>query len=806
MREDRIPTMPQAEERIPTMPQVDERIPTMPQTEERIPTMPQAEERIPTMPQVEERIPTMPQNDGRMPTVPQDDGRIPTIPQGDGRIATVPQDGRTATVPQGGYSAGGSVNEAIIRTDSSFIGVRGRRFTIYATQIISADSGESQIYGCVEDGAAEKYVARVLKSITPSSPIDKLVQRDKVINFLLQHSNKENSHILPLVDHGTVQQGGMEYFVEVYPFCNGGDLGQRKGAIPYEVLCKEIVPAINEALRTFHSAGFVHRDVKPDNLYYYNGQVVLGDFGITCDLVNNNFATDRTKTGTLGYYAPELMSQAAVKASDYYSFGQTLWTLYSGEMMYQNILRRFRSEGIEVQRNQVNFAMMQDTYYGLEEIKEEERFFEILIRGLLQYDVNSRFNYDQVKRWLDNDYSLTHEISNYQDIDTYPIPFRVEGVQCWNHAQLIDALRNNWEEALAILYSDELSSFFRHINPRLSNEIDQITRKYSRHSKNNQISMMVTHDIGLSQLLLLLSKGKCLVWGDIAYNQLSDLGYNAIPVENVTHRYHADEAGFYQSGLVLDWYKMCSSMRKEKTDEYVVKALAATQDYAINTAWDSRNLAIPVARAIVQHVFKAMEGKSQFENYASIEELVDSLTNKETGIYGYIEKGLLQNPEFYGFLYAQGYNEFADALLKEQRTEFDQVEILFYFFEQQIQQEALKSKLVEFYKMHGPEAYLLWFKNNLSLYDFNGEDAAAIRTQIDGVEICGASIAEVKSCYASLLELVTKFRTLFVDNVYMAKLGLTSGKEKNGITSRHLFAYWHKKLLGRDVPIGFDIS
>ena len=303
-------------------------------SENRIPTMPQDEGRIPTRPQAEERIPTMPQNEER----------IATVPQMDGRVATLPQDDRTATVPQ--YATSENIRGSLLLDhDCEFIGNYGLRYLLKSRQVVSADSGESQIYECTIEGDTNRYVARILKAITPDSPSEKLMQRSKVIRFLQGISNNPNAHVLPLLDHGTVSINEKSYFVEIYPYCEGGDLGQKKGSISYQMLCEEVVPALNEALNIFHQAGFVHRDIKPDNLYYYKGKVVLGDFGITCELGENNFAIDRTMTGTLGYYAPELMLRAAVKASDYYSFGQTLWTLYSGEMMYQNIFRRFRSEG-----------------------------------------------------------------------------------------------------------------------------------------------------------------------------------------------------------------------------------------------------------------------------------------------------------------------------------------------------------------------------------------------------------------------------------------------------------------------------
>ena len=776
MREDRIPTMPQASERIPTMPQASERIPTMPQASERIPTVPQALERIPTM--------------------PQNDGRVPTVPQTDGRIATVPQGGTTVENNSG----------RLIGADCSFVGEGGARCRIHADQMISEDSGESQIYGCTLENSTERYVARVLKSVTPRSKVDKLMQREKVIRFLLQNSRDPQTHILPLIDHGTVEQAGMTCFVEVYPFCEGGDLGSRKGTIPYRTLCEEVIPAVNKALRTFHQAGFVHRDVKPDNLYYYNGRVVLGDFGITCELVNDSFAIDTDKTGTLGYYAPELMSQAAVKASDYYSFGQTLWTLYSGEMMYQNILRRYRSEGTETQRIQVNMAMLNNTYFGLEQIRQGEHAFEILIRGLLQYDVASRFNYEQVERWLDGDLSLAHEITKYHDMDTYPVYLLVDGVKCWNHEQLSECLKNNWEGAKELLYSGDLWSFFQHINPMLCHEIDQITRVYSRAPKDRSISRDTMNDIGLARLLLRLTKGKKLVWGDVVYEHISDLASPPVPMANLRWRYGASEEGFLRSGLVADWYVQWQENNAQKPDDYVLKALTAAQEYVAEKSWDTCGIAVEVSRSIIRQVFGAMNGHSGFEDCKNVEELASSLSARTEKVYGYMTDGLLRNPRFYGFLYAQGFADFADKLLRGTGSDMEQMELLFSFLEQQTEGGADRKKLVDFYIKHGPHAYMLWFRDHLDLYQFNGQTAGALRSEIVNCRIGGETIEQVRECYDSMRELVARFKELFQNNLYKAYLGLTEGKERDGVTSSHLFAYWHKSFLGHSVPIGFDIS
>lgn len=80
-----------------------------------------------------------------------------------------------------------------------------------------------------------------------------------------------------------------------------------------------------ECLKTFHSEGFLHRDVKPDNLMIDEQLgVYLIDFGTA--ITNNAHHLKSSYVGTLGYMSPEAVFRPHEMdmTSDYYSLGKTL--------------------------------------------------------------------------------------------------------------------------------------------------------------------------------------------------------------------------------------------------------------------------------------------------------------------------------------------------------------------------------------------------------------------------------------------------------------------------------------------------
>lgn len=102
---------------------------------------------------------------------------------------------------------------------------------------------------------------------------------------------------------------------------------------------------LGSALDAVHANGKLHRDVKPSNIIVTPaGRVVLLDFGLAAVISPKNAKTkgERVLLGTRGYISPEqTRGEALTRASDWFSFGVTLFEAATGRRPFDDPFNAF---------------------------------------------------------------------------------------------------------------------------------------------------------------------------------------------------------------------------------------------------------------------------------------------------------------------------------------------------------------------------------------------------------------------------------------------------------------------------------
>lgn len=140
-------------------------------------------------------------------------------------------------------------------------------------------------------------------------------------------------HVVGVLDQGN--DGTTAYLVMEY--IRGHtlrDVIRDRGALPPRLALALIDPVV-EGLGAAHAAGFIHRDVKPENvLIADDGRIKIGDFGLA------RAVTSSTSTGaligTVAYISPELvLGKPADARSDVYSVGIMLYEMLTGRQPFE---------------------------------------------------------------------------------------------------------------------------------------------------------------------------------------------------------------------------------------------------------------------------------------------------------------------------------------------------------------------------------------------------------------------------------------------------------------------------------------
>ena len=191
-------------------------------------------------------------------------------------------------------------------------------------------------------GMASVYLAEDLKhhrkvAIKVMHPdLARSVDAERFLREIGIAAQLAHPHIVPLLDSGDA--GGQLYLVT--PYVTGGSLREklaREGPLPVKDALR-IAQEAGTGLDFAHRNGFVHRDVKPENILFADGHAVLSDFGIARACCGPTLAQVSGLTevgiavGTPEYMSPEQASGDDVDSpSDVYSLACVVYEMLTGE-------------------------------------------------------------------------------------------------------------------------------------------------------------------------------------------------------------------------------------------------------------------------------------------------------------------------------------------------------------------------------------------------------------------------------------------------------------------------------------------
>ncbi len=228
------------------------------------------------------------------------------------------------------------------------------------------EGGNACVYKITKQNG-EQVVLKELKSGFCDSEKNKIKFSEKIQRFrdeiITMQNLKSEQGVMPIIDINLeglcytmpVATPIMDFFKPMYDLCskemeyarsatkkvkpNSEKYGEIQREEHLKILklnteyTKSVVACILRfvnALINIHSKGYSHRDIKPDNLYYYNNDFVCGDFGLVDFPEKANITTSERDLGAHFTIAPEMKrnpDSAEGKIADVYSLAKTFWIL-----------------------------------------------------------------------------------------------------------------------------------------------------------------------------------------------------------------------------------------------------------------------------------------------------------------------------------------------------------------------------------------------------------------------------------------------------------------------------------------------
>lgn len=318
-------------------------------------------------------------------------------------------------------------------------------------------TGEAEVYHC-HDTQYDRSVALKLyhHNTAPKESVLKQMQG-------LSHPN-----VVRLMSYGTWSGR----FYEVMEFCQGGAMSD---LMPLSLRkLKTYLPDIINGLDYCHQQGVIHRDIKPNNLFFRDPahtEPVIGDFGISSFLEEKNTlrvrVTQSAANLTIDYASPELLDGHEVSPkTDYYALGLTLLHLATGRSPFKGLTP-----------NDILVAHLRGKIPLPDNAPPE---FVHLIRGLTVWRPEQRWGYAEVLGWLNGEAVPVPEDSSPVAIAArqHPYPGYPEAKNLQELALALD----QFDAAKHLLRGDIRRWVFDHYDAAIAEKLAHIEEQYSNNT------------------------------------------------------------------------------------------------------------------------------------------------------------------------------------------------------------------------------------------------------------------------------------------------------------------------------------
>ena len=478
---------------------------------------------------------------------------------------------------------------------------------------INVNSGEAELYVCT-DNLGIRHVAKVY------------CRQDAVkVELLDKLSKLKSPYIAEVQDYGFVEN----YPIVILPYFKNGSLAGK--TFSFDEIRDVIVPCVAKGLKYLHDNNILHKDIKPSNLMIADDgeRILIIDFGIS-SLKASGQSVIVTKTGmSPEYSAPETFNNVFLAESDYYSFGITLYELFTGHTPF----------ALEGGLSSDEIA----AYASVQNIPFSENFPErlkLLIMGLTYKDLSNRTDLDNPNRRWD-----CHDIENWCNGKTLPVPGvvnigdRTDSSFCFtvpydfinddgksiiikNLAEFVDAFGTYWEKGKKQVGRGFVSAFFK------KQELYGLTDLVMDCEEEKITDLAYFKMIAKMEKLIGMD---VLYWKNSKFTDLESLAGSLI------HSVLAKSSGLKKNYLELSkyiplWYAIFGKTPESLLAEKFIK-LAYNENYDFGT----RIIGIC---SILDPNMKVVLGDNSYLNISEFQNTIDNLKNSSNTEY---EKFILEN-------------------------------------------------------------------------------------------------------------------------------------------------------------------